>query len=453
MATLDYRPKGAAKQLFRCRAPAVVIEGGAGTGKTRAVLEYAHTLCEGWPQIRVLFVRETRKSLSETVLVTYEQKVLYPGHPALQSSGAHRTHRDHYEYPNGSYVVLGGLDNVDRIMSGEFDLICVFEATEISQESFEKLVTRLRNGKLPWQQIVLDCNPGSEFHWINQRAHRGDMARLLSRHTDNPFVDRVYLDRLGTLTGATRERLLFHRWVSEEGQILPTYDPAHNCITRAALPELKWYAASLDFGWRAPGVLQIWGFDKEDRAYRVAEVYRTEQHLDWWAERICELHKEFPFFRGVADSAEPRTIEFLNDRLSLVAGRNMPRILSAADKTKGKLHGFDQLRWALDKDASGKPRMFLVRDALRFGADPALLEKLRPTCFEQEAPSFVWLKAEDGKPAKELPDPGCADHAIDAATYLAVFAWQRDMTPPEPPKTFGAFTYGSVLGHGIEADE
>ena len=34
-----YGPRGAAAELFGCRDPEVLIEGPAGTGKTRAVLE------------------------------------------------------------------------------------------------------------------------------------------------------------------------------------------------------------------------------------------------------------------------------------------------------------------------------------------------------------------------------------------------------------------------------
>ncbi len=47
-----YRRRGAAKALFRCHAPEVLIEGPAGTGKTRAVLEKINQLCEKYPGTR-----------------------------------------------------------------------------------------------------------------------------------------------------------------------------------------------------------------------------------------------------------------------------------------------------------------------------------------------------------------------------------------------------------------
>jgi hypothetical protein len=106
----DYVAKGAAADLFRCRDPEVLIEGPAGTGKTRAVLEYVNATCELHDGIRVLICRQTRVSLTESVLVTWENKVLWPGHPAI-TGDASRANRHSYRYPNDSEIVLGGLDN------------------------------------------------------------------------------------------------------------------------------------------------------------------------------------------------------------------------------------------------------------------------------------------------------------------------------------------------------
>ena len=91
----EYGPRGAAAELFRNKAPEVLIEGPAGTGKTRAVLEYVNWLCESYPGIRVLLFRKTRTSMSESVLVTWEEKVLWDGHPA-RTGDAQRNTRQHY---------------------------------------------------------------------------------------------------------------------------------------------------------------------------------------------------------------------------------------------------------------------------------------------------------------------------------------------------------------------
>jgi PBSX family phage terminase large subunit len=231
-----YHAKGAAARLFREQSPELLIEGPAGTGKTRAVLEKVNWLCEEHAGIRILICRATRVSMTESVLVTFENKVLWPGHPAVTGT-ASRANRHSYTYPNGSEIICGGLDNPDRIMSTEYDVICVFEATETSEEAVEKLATRLRNNVLPYQQLICDCNPAAPGHWLNQRALRGQMVRLLSRHNDNPSVTPEYLGTLKGLTGHRRARLYEGRWVAGEGTVYPEFDVERHVIRAFPIPD------------------------------------------------------------------------------------------------------------------------------------------------------------------------------------------------------------------------
>jgi len=54
-----------------------------------------------------------------------------------------------WRYQNGSVIVTGGLDKVTKIMSSEYDAIYVQEATEISEDEWEHLTTRLRRTTTP----------------------------------------------------------------------------------------------------------------------------------------------------------------------------------------------------------------------------------------------------------------------------------------------------------------
>lgn len=220
-----YEPRGAAYELICCRAPEILIEGPAGTGKTRAVLQKLHWVCEKYPLARILILRDYRIALNETVLVTYESKVLPENHPAKMAGGS-RGHRQRYDYPNGSEIVLGGLDQPERYMSGEYDIIYLAEGTDVKEEGkYEMALTRLRNGRVPYQQAIVDCNPVGPGHWLNQRPDRQRdndapvMVRLLSRHTDNPRITDEYLSVLRSLSGVRRQRLFEGKWVAAEGLI------------------------------------------------------------------------------------------------------------------------------------------------------------------------------------------------------------------------------------------
>ena len=450
---LEYEPKGAARVLFRCKQPEVLIEGPAGTGKTRACLEYINYLCETWPGIRVALCRQTRKSMSESVLQTFEDHVLWPGHPAIVGD-AGRANRSHYTYPNSAHIMIGGLDKPDRIMSTEFDVVYVAEATETVVSAWEKLTSRLRNKRMPWQQAIADCNPGSQYHWLNQRANSGLMVRLLSRHEDNPHVDAPYLAKLQNLTGPRRDRLYAGLWVSEEGLVYDNWDPARHVVplTKEIKDSIKWTAGSIDWGFRNPGCFQVWGVTGDSTLYRLAEVYRAEKTLDWWAEAICELDGEYDLQRVVADPAEPRSIDFLNDRIGDSRGRRMVRIVQKADnRIRGTAEkdrvGIDLIKWGLGAKHE-KPRMYFIEDAQRHGRDPICKEAMQPCSTEEEFPGIVWAQTTDGRKPDEKPDPKCPDHGENACRYMVNFAWKKDLTPMVPEQKFTPFSYGDVMKHG-----
>ena len=50
--------------------------------------------------------------------------------------------------------MAGGLDKVSKIMSAEYDVIYVQEATELLEDEWEHLTTRLRRAAMPYQQII-----------------------------------------------------------------------------------------------------------------------------------------------------------------------------------------------------------------------------------------------------------------------------------------------------------
>jgi hypothetical protein len=460
----DYTPYGAARQLWYIRSSEVLLEGPAGTGKTRSLLEYVNFLCEKYEGIRVLILRQTRESLTESVLVTFEQEVLWPGHPAIHGSASRNT-RQNYQYPNGSHIVVGGLDKPEKTFSTQYDVIAVFEAREIGGDTWEWLARANRNFKMPWQMRIADTNPAGEFHWLNTHFPQGfrevperhttdKRVRLLSRHEDNPVYwdheteewtreGQSYVNEiLNNLTGARRANLYEGKWASEEGVIFEQWDPSVHIVDAEETPEMKWHFASYDKGLRHPGTLQIWGV-RDDAMYLLREIYQTNQNQDWWAERVMEAHRDFSLQALVCDPSEPEYIRVFNDRLGAARGRDGDRI---ARRAKNAIRtGIDMVRWALSKDDNG-PRIYLVRDSLE-GRDKVRVDAMKPCCLLEELPSYVWTKSRDGRPVRERPDPTCSDHGVDALRYAAMFLWNRDMSLPERPPEYEDGTWGSLLGH------
>ncbi len=401
----EYRPQGAARELFYAREAEVLLSGPAGTGKSRACLEKLHLCALKYPGARGLIVRKTRASLTESALVTFEERVLPPGSALAQGAG--RAGRHAYRYPNGSEIVVAGIDRPSRVMSTEFDLIYVQEAIELAEEDWEALLTRLRNGVLPYQQLFADTNPSTPAHWLKQRANTGRVRLLESRHEDNPTVTAAYLATLDRLTGARYHRLRWGRWMQAEGAVYEEWDAARHvlppAVREAAREWPRWWA--VDFGFTNPFVWQCWACDGDGRLYLLRELYVTGRLVEDVAREIRGLTTGEPAPRTIVcdhDAEDRRTLE-----------RYLQRRTVAAYKAVSP--GIQAVKARLRTAADGKPRLFVLADA-PVRRDPALVEGKRPASTIEELDGYVWDTAGGQRRAGEAPLKE-HDHGLDAMRY------------------------------------
>jgi hypothetical protein len=210
--------------------------GPAGTGKTFGVLDVLHVLCRDNPNLRVLIARGTRASLTESVLVTYEQEILPIDGMDHIAAGVQRRVRQAYRYPSGSEIVVGGLDNPTRVLSTTWDIVFINEAIEATEEAWETLLSRMnrpgRTSRLGY--LIGDTNPGDPSHWLKRRVDAGQLEAWDTPHQANPAMHdgrvwtdagNAYLDALSSLTGTRRKRLLQGLWAAGEGAWFAGFDP------------------------------------------------------------------------------------------------------------------------------------------------------------------------------------------------------------------------------------
>lgn len=282
-----YVRSGAASQLFRCVAPEVVLAGPAGTGKSRACLERLHKLALDYPGMRGLMVRRTRKALTQSAMVTFREKVLHP----LDNVTFRATDQE-YRYGNGSVIVVAGLDDPAKVMSAEYDIAYVQEGTEVTEHAWESLTARLRNGVVPFQQIMGDCNPDAPTHWLKRRVDRGATVMLESRHEDNPSVTAQYLAVLDALTGVRYLRLRKGIWAAAEGLVYDDWNTAVHLTDRFDIPPSWRKLRVIDFGYTNPFVCyddqteiltaQGWmNFADLPEGLAVASIHPESHRLEW----------------------------------------------------------------------------------------------------------------------------------------------------------------------------
>lgn len=398
-----YRPYGAALELMRCREPEVLISGPAGTGKSRACLEKMHLAALKYAGLRGLILRKTRESLTESALVTFEQKVLPANSPIKE--GAQRRMRQSYDYPNGSTLVVGGLDKASKVFSTEYDLIYLMEAIEATEDDWETCTTRLRAGVVPYQQIVADTNPGPRTHWLKRRADTGLTRLLDSTHDDNPAVTPEYIAKLDRLTGVRYLRLRKGLWVSAEGMIYEGWDPTIHPIDRFDVPREWPRYWVFDFGFTNPFVWQEWARDDDGRLYRLREIYHTGRLVEDHARQIGELMKDEPRPQALICDTDAEDRATLERHLGL---RTLPAFKSVSP-------GIQAVASRMRSAGDGRARVFFLRDSL-IERDADLTERKRPCCTEEEVEGYVWDTTEGRKKGEEPLKQD--DHGCDCLRYL-----------------------------------
>lgn len=433
-----YEPRGAARDLMRCRSSEVCISGPAGSGKSLAMLFKLHYACMQAPGLRALLVRQTHASLTGTTLVTFERDVAGPmlASGGMRWFGGSPREPAAYRYANGSTILVGGLDRPEKFLSSEFDRITVDEVNQISERAWETLISRLR-GKTPvYKQIVGGTNPDHPFHWIKLRAERGSLTMMSSLHRDNPAYFRPdgtmtpagadYMSKLDALTGVRKARLKGGLWVAAEGTVYEFSDALH-FLDPFEVPDGWPRMLSVDFGFTNPFVAQWWAEDPDGRLYRYREWYRTQGLVEDHAAAILaactRLDSEYvhparqpryAYHGRVWTEPRPRAVvcdHDAEDRATLERHLGM----STVPARKSVKDGIEAVQSRLKVAGDGRPRLFLVRGAL-VERDPLLADAKKPTCTEEEVGGYVWAPGPDGRAAKEEPVK-IDDHGADALRY------------------------------------
>lgn len=413
--------RGANRDAFDSKEPEVLLAGPAGSGKSLAWLLKIFTICNNHAGARCLIARKTRESLTESVLVTWERDVLAPGtlgHSILTKNPTLRRVRQSYRFPNGSTVVVGGMDKPDKVLSSEWDFIYCPESTDLELVDWETLGGRLRAGRVPFQQLAGDCNPGSPHHFLYKRHQTGMLKLYSSTHKENPryfkngeWTDegRMYLARLERMTGARRDRFLLGKWVAAEG-VVYAFDPDIHQHPKGWVPPADWPRVwGIDWGESSPTVLGMWAVDPEGRIHHYRESYQTHMRADKlgaWARGEVDAGREPKPYAIVCDHDLEKKADFeLTSRMPLTMAEKQDR-----DK------GIQAMQARFDVQADGQPRIYLTDGSLAHEPDRSLVDSGRPCSSIEEIVGYCWNP--DFLKDEPIADN---DHWDDQARYVVVF--------------------------------
>lgn len=436
---------GPARDFWAYKGSEAMLEGPYETGKTLPALTKLHALLVKYPGSQAFMMRKTYDSLIKTAVVTYEKKVLpiHPDNPLSPIEKYGKSKPEFYLYPNGSKIVIGGLDNPNKILSGEYDFGYVNQAEEIPLDTWEKLSTRCtgRAGNAPYTQLMGDCNPDVPTHWI---LHRERLKLFKQRHVHNPALyDQATgqltpqgvktMEILNSLTGLRKKRGLEGLWVAAEGVVYDDYDSRiHIWPKDRPLPEFRSRYMSIDFGYTNPFVAQWWGEDHDGRLYRYREIYHTRRTVKVHCDEIKRLEAGLSSADWSQLSDESKNAAWHEHGESItyrVADHDAEDRATLSENGIGTTPakkeigvGIEKVQDRLIVQPDGQPRLYLVEDAC-VEYDRSLYREypgdLHPCCTEHEFPVYVWPDTKDGKSSKEVP-LDLNNHGLDAMRYIVM---------------------------------
>lgn len=415
--------RGASLALQSCEAREVILSGPARSSKTFGVLYKFHRAAQAVPGARLLFIRQTRESLTDSALVTFEQDVVGAGHPIL--SGARRESRHSYIYPNGSEIIVAGFkqyskDQTSKVMSTEYDGIFVNECNELLESQWEQLTTRLTHFKTPYPQIVGDMNPPAPLHWTWRRINANKLTVFNAGLQDNPrWWDKamqtwtsegqqVY-STLDSLTGILRDRLFLGKSVATEGLVYgDVWDDGSltGNVTEAAEYEANagpvyWF---IDDGYSAGSAPNTRGLDPHT-GYYVADAHprviffmqhKADGHLDVFGESYaCKKLSDEQITEALALPYPAPDMVTHGPGSAEIRGRLFEASLVPHQCTAKVEESIQELRNALAIDANGWRRV-----------------RVHPRCkhLRAEMATYAYESGTD-KPVKQY------DHGPDALRY------------------------------------
>ena len=238
--------------------------------------------------------------------------------------------------PNGSQLVLGGLDDkarVEKVLGQEYATLYFNESSQIPWPSVETAMSRLAQlveldpaiaaatGRTHLAlKARFDCNPPSKLHWSYQMfrlglkpgtkealANPADYAEMLVNPADNAAnLPEKYFGILAGMSEAQRLRFERGEWASEVAGALWTIETVDQHRVAKA-PDMQRIVVAVDpSGTKGDGKgddigIVVAGLGVDGRAYVITD--RTcQMSPDGWGRRAVAAYHEFEADRVIGES-------------------------------------------------------------------------------------------------------------------------------------------------------
>lgn len=290
--------------------------GSAGSGKSYTICQKLIIRCCNEPNFRVLVCRRYATTLRNSCYALFKEVLAKWG---LTSYVKMRETDMSIIFPNGSQIIMVGLDTEEKLLSlTNISTVWVEEAYEVEKEKVEQLNLRMR-GMAANQQILLSWNPISKNSWLYNFTvvePPASSVYIHSTYKDNPFLSEEYiaaLDEMETRNPAKYRVYGRGEWgVDVEGLVITNWRTEEFDPLELASSGLQ-HRSGLDVGWIDPTAIIDSLYDKENKTiYVFNEFYKSGCQLDTIVKAIEDMN--LTKNRLWVDSAEPRTIAYFKSK-------------------------------------------------------------------------------------------------------------------------------------------
>ncbi len=386
--SIDFKVLPDQRKFIECEKRFVLNSGGVGSGKTYGIVFKTLRLALKYPNIVILIGARTFPQLRNTTMREFFSIV--PSEIIL----SHNKSNHHVILKNKSEIIFQQLDEPNKIKSYTLGAAAIEEMTDVPEEFFKMLRTRMRQSGMPGQ-IFGATNPDVFGNWVYKTFIESPIENsevIFSNTARNKYLPEEFLADLEQLKRTNPDyyrRMVEGQWGAMEGLIYNL--PMRSIVDMPAFEDRdKWipwhrtfdrFIAGLDFGFQHPTAMSIIG-KKRELSFLCDEVYQR----GLTSNEIVDIVKRKCLYWNIdtvyCDGARPEIIEDLQR-----AG--VPAIAAIKDV-------FDGIMYMKGRVSSGE---FLVGSHC--------------TAHIREFNSYIWDKS---NVTKEVPIKA-NDDAMDSARY------------------------------------
>lgn len=285
--------------------------GSAGSGKSYTIAQRIIIRCCNEP-IRVLVCRRYGTTLRNSCFALFKEIL---AKWRLTKYVSIRETDMSIIFPNGSQIIMCGLDSEEKLLSiNDISTIWVEEAYEVEKSKVEQLNLRMR-GQAANQQLFLSWNPISKQSWLYEFTVENppeNSVFLHSTYKDNPFLNAEYiaaLDEMEVRNPAKYRVYGLGEWgVDTEGLVITNWRKEEFDAMELAQKGFE-HRVGMDLGWIDKSAIIDTLYDRDNKTiYVFNEFYKSGCQLSELASAIGNMN--LTKTKIYVDAAEPRSIQY-----------------------------------------------------------------------------------------------------------------------------------------------